>query len=95
MGAEKVTGCVILRSRRRRRISEAADFDNAKILRGVYPETGTEIFRYAQNDRGRRAQNDSRNDFFSTLLGDGGHMERDSRAAEPLDHVLPMGTIAM
>ena len=30
----------------------------SEILRGVYPEPGIEILRFAQNDRERRAQND-------------------------------------
>ena len=33
-------------------------FPCGEILRGVYPEPGVEILRFAQNDRKRRAQND-------------------------------------
>ncbi len=54
----KVTACVIVRRGRRRRISSGGDFIEAKILRGIYPESREEILRRAQNDRKVRARND-------------------------------------
>ena len=45
---------MVLRARRVRRIS---DFRQNGMLRGVYPERGIEILRYAQNDK-RRTQHD-------------------------------------
>ena len=72
---------VILRSRRRRRISQVIDSLDGAILRGVYREplrgACPAILRFAQNDN-RRAQSDSKRSesaqkdiaehFFSNLL---------------------------
>ena len=48
--AEKPVGTVILRSRRRRRISHCHENAQSEILRAVCPEWQGEILRFAQND---------------------------------------------
>jgi hypothetical protein len=48
--AERLPQAVILRSRRRRRISHRLENTQSEILRAVYPERQSEILRFAQND---------------------------------------------
>ncbi len=53
--------------RKTAKISSVGDFIEAKILRGVYPESRVEILRRAQNDF-LRNQIVSRETFFSSIF---------------------------